>query len=284
MRRIYLLLFLALFLNSVSAQDTCSTTLPYGNNPKTGAFAKVNGISMYYEVYGPSSAPPLLLIHGNGGSVRSMRCQIEHFKDKYSVIIADSRYHGRSDNGDKPLTYELMADDYASLLRYLKLDSVSVIGQSDGAIITLLMAMKHPGSIKKGIAMAPNLRPDSTALYGYIVRSGKQVLDSLNRLVASGHKEFALLRKLVHYKLMDEHPNIPTIALSRIQVPILLMSADGDAITLEHILEMYRALPKANLLVMPATTHGMLRQEYRLFNQMCQRFLETPFKRPVTGL
>jgi pimeloyl-ACP methyl ester carboxylesterase len=82
---------------------------------------------------------------------------------------------------------------------------------------------------------------------------------------------------------MDEHPNIPTKALSRIQIPILLMSADGDAITLEHILEMYRALPKANLLIMPAATHGMLRQEFQLFNQMCQRFLNSPFKRPETN-
>jgi pimeloyl-ACP methyl ester carboxylesterase len=60
------------------------------------------------------------------------------------------------------------------------------------------------------------------------------------------------------------------------------MSSDADAITLEHILEMYRALPKANLLVMPAATHRMLREEYQLFNQMCQRFLDNPFKRPTT--
>jgi pimeloyl-ACP methyl ester carboxylesterase len=130
--------------------------------------------------------------------------------------------------------------------------------------------------------MAPNLRPDSSALYGYIVRSVKKDLDSLSRLVGSGNKDPLLLREQVYYKLMNEHPNIPATALSRIKVPILLMSADGDAITLEHIVEMYRAIPKANLLVLPAATHYMIRQEYRLFNQMCQRFLETPFKRPLT--
>ena len=282
MKNFVVALLILLFANQSTAQDTCLTTLPYGSNPQAGAYANVNGILMYYETYGSASAQPLLLIHGNGGSIWSMRCQIEHFRQTYRVIVADSRYHGKSENGDKPLTYELMADDYAALLQYLKLDSVYTIGQSDGAILTLLLAMNHPGSIKKGIAMAPNLRPDSTAQYGYIVRSVKQKRDSVEGLIRSGRKAAALQREAAYYKLMDEQPNIPTASLSRIQVPILLMSSDGDAITLEHILEMYRALPKANLLVMPGATHRMLREEYQLFNQMCQRFLDKPFKRPAT--
>lgn len=147
----FVLALLILFSSKQSrAQDTCLTTLPYGDNPKAGAYADVNGTRMYYETYGSASAQPLLLIHGNGGSIWSMRCQIEHFRQTYRVIVADSRYHGKSENGDKPLTYELMADDYAALLQHLKLDSVYTIGQSDGAILTLLLAMNHPGSIKKG--------------------------------------------------------------------------------------------------------------------------------------
>ena len=42
---------------------------------------------------------PLLLIHGNGGSVKAGRCQIEYFKDDYFVVIVDSRYQGKSGNG-----------------------------------------------------------------------------------------------------------------------------------------------------------------------------------------
>jgi len=67
---------------------------------------------MYYEMYGDPSKQPILIIHGNGGSIFSGRCQIEHFKDKYFIIVADSRYHGKSENGSKPLTYDLLTDDY----------------------------------------------------------------------------------------------------------------------------------------------------------------------------
>ena len=101
-------------------------------------------------------------------------------------------------------------------------------------------------------------------------------------MIRSGRKDAAVQREAVYYKLMDEQPNIPTVLLSSVQVPILLMSSDGDAITLVHILEMYCAAPKPNLLVMPAATYRMLREEYQLFNQMCQRFLDEPFKRPTT--
>src|SRR5262249_40155249 len=137
MKRI--LLFGCLLLSFVcTGQDKCKTTLPYGNNPKAGATVKVNGINLYYEIYGQPGAPPLLLIHGNGGDIYSWRCQIEHFKANYRVITVDSRAHGKSDNGDKALTYEMMADDYNALCDHLKLKSPFILGQSDGAIIGLL--------------------------------------------------------------------------------------------------------------------------------------------------
>ena len=89
------LFFLILSISqSCFSQDTCFVTLRYGENSETGRFAKVNGIQMYYETYGDISKQPLLLIHGNGGSVYWMKCQIEHFKHNYYIIAADSRFHG----------------------------------------------------------------------------------------------------------------------------------------------------------------------------------------------
>ena len=51
---------------------------PYGNNPAAGAFKKINGVNLYYEMYG--SGKPLVFLHGNGGSIRSSRNKIEYFK------------------------------------------------------------------------------------------------------------------------------------------------------------------------------------------------------------
>jgi alpha-beta hydrolase superfamily lysophospholipase len=89
----------------------CPLPAAYGD-ATAGHFAVVNGIRMYYETYG--GGPSLLLIHGNGGSIYGMRCQISYFSPSYRVIVADSRSHGKSEDGTSGLTYEQIADDLAA--------------------------------------------------------------------------------------------------------------------------------------------------------------------------
>jgi hypothetical protein len=81
-RPFIVLLLLLLSVSRASGQSQpCPTEFHYGENPAAGHFAVVNGIRMYYETYG--SGPPVLLIHGNGGSIWGMRCQITHFSGSY---------------------------------------------------------------------------------------------------------------------------------------------------------------------------------------------------------
>jgi pimeloyl-ACP methyl ester carboxylesterase len=134
----------------------------YGKDDKAGKFYDVRGFKMYCEIYG--TGEPLLIIHGNGGSINNFLYQIPYFSKKYKVIIADSRSQGRSEDKGDSLTYEMMADDYAALLDVLKLDSVNVIGWSDGGINGLLLAIRHPKKVKKLAITGANLVPDTTAV------------------------------------------------------------------------------------------------------------------------
>src|SRR3954465_6278582 len=71
----------------------------YGSNPAAGKFYLIRGIRMYCEIYG--TGKPLLMMHGNGGSIRSFENNIAFFSKKYKVIVADSRSQGKSkDPGD----------------------------------------------------------------------------------------------------------------------------------------------------------------------------------------
>ena len=61
---------------------------PYGNNPAAGKTFEHDGVRLYFEVYG--TGEPLLLIHGNGGSISNFRAQIDFFRKRYQVIAMDS--------------------------------------------------------------------------------------------------------------------------------------------------------------------------------------------------
>lgn len=277
-----LLLLIISIPATIFSQTKCNTTMNYGENIQVGNYAKVNGIKIYYEIYGDTSKQPLLLIHGNGGSINSERCQIEYFKDKYKVIIADSRFHGKSENGSLDLTYDLMADDYKLFLDHLKIDSANIIGQSDGAIIGLIIAMKYPNKVKKLIATSPNLRPDNSAIHQWDIDGVSRDLINVEKQISEGNSSPEIIREKAYLKLMDKYPNIKNEELSKITSPVLVMAGDEDVIKLEHILEIYQNIKNAQLFIMPGATHFMLRSEHELFNQICARFLDNPFTRPTT--
>ena len=93
-------------------------------------------MTLYYEVYGQGE--PLVVIHGNGGSIGMLAAQIAFFRSRYRVIAMDSRDQGRSSDSPGPITYEAMADDLAALLDHLQIGPVNVLGWSDGGIEALL--------------------------------------------------------------------------------------------------------------------------------------------------
>ena len=256
--------------------------IPYGNNPAAAHTASVNGIKLYYEIYG--GGPPLLLIHGNGSSIAAMRCQIPFFAKSYRVIAADSRSHGQSGDGSGPLTYDQLADDLSALLRQVSGGPADVIGWSDGGIIGLLLAIHHPDQLKSVVADAPNLRPEPPAMFPWVVAQIRASRDeAVAKLARSDHTRNWNREKRLNQMMLDE-PHIPLTDLRKIPVPVLVMGGDEDLIPKEHLLEIYQNIPKANLLIAPAATHLFLQEDPERFNDFVSRFLKGPFKRPKAKL
>ena len=109
----------------VYAQSTaCPSTVPYGDNPAAGRFVTVNGVRVYYELYG--RGPTLVLLHGNGGSIGRMACLITKFSSTHAIIAIDSRGRGKSEDGETPFTFEQQADDVAALLEHERIESTHI--------------------------------------------------------------------------------------------------------------------------------------------------------------
>jgi pimeloyl-ACP methyl ester carboxylesterase len=234
----------------------------YGVNDAAGKFYKINGVSIYCEVYG--SGTPLLLLHGNGQSISAMMNQIAFFKDKYKVIIPDCRGRGRSSDNEDALTYHNQAKDMHLLLDSLKIDSAHIIGWSDGGIIGIIMAMEYPARVKKLITSGANILQDTTVftkedIAGMTAKSN----DTSNSRMS---------RKLNN--LMVSYPNIPYKELSKIQCPVLFVSGDREEISLEHTIKMYESVKKGQLFVVPATSHYVLSENVKVFNEAALKFLK----------
>src|SRR5215813_13179872 len=170
------------------------STVQYGHDKTKGKFYSIRGFKMYAETYGHGA--PLLIIHGNGGSIKDFIYQIPYFQKKYKVVIADSRAQGNSADSGDSLTYEMMADDYAALLDAMKIDSAYVLGWSDGGINALLLAIRHPDKVKKLASTGANLVPDTTAV-------PKEVWDiAMPAYLALKEKTSKTVQEENEYKLM----------------------------------------------------------------------------------
>ena len=196
------------------------------------------------------------------------------------MIVADNRGHGKSELMTDSLTYVQIAKDWSGLASYLKLDSLNIIGWSDGGIVGLLMGISNKVKVKKIVTMGANLRPDSTAVYSWAVNNVKKQRKSVEqKIIKKDTSENWSLQKQI-LGLLGDQPSIQIADLSKIKASVLIISGDKDIIREEHSVEIYQNIPKAQLCIMPGETHFTPASNPALFNAIVNRFLSEPFKRP----
>lgn len=277
-RLFHLALFVATINASLVGVAAAASAPDYGSNTETGGFFAVNGIEMYYEIYG--AGEPLVLIHGSGQSIADMSAQISHFSKNYQVLVADSRAHGRSGITEEQMTYKTMASDWVGLINHLQLPPVRLIGWSDGGNISLEIARAYPENVDRLAVMGANLSPDKSAVHSWAVDWVMDFSKEIDRQIAAGNTDqnWAALKQ--HFYLLRELPDMSLAELASIEAPVLVMAGDRDIIREEHTVLMYQTLPKAHLAIFPGETHFTPATDPILFNTTVQRFMEQPYSRP----
>ena len=256
-----------------AAQTTPKPVAKYGSNPATGKTFTHDGVKLYYEVYG--AGEPLLLVHGNGGSIASFKAQIDHFRKGYEVIAMDSRDQGKSGDSPDKITYEKMTDDLAALLDHLNTGPVNVLGWSDGGIEALLLGIRHPAKVKKIAAMAANLNPSEEAIYPEVIAFAKSIM--MDSMPAAARETPQGKRELKVTQMLFDEPHIDAKALEAITAPTLVLAGDHNAIRDEHTLEIYHHIPNSQLCIFPNATHMVPYDDPGLFNATVERFFRAPF-------
>jgi pimeloyl-ACP methyl ester carboxylesterase len=243
---------------------------------RESGFAPVNGIRMYYAVYGEGT--PILLIHGGLSNADVWANQVPALVAAgHEVIVADSRGHGRSTRTAEPFGYDLMASDYLALLDYLKVDKVGLVGWSDGGIIGLDIAMHHPERLTGLFAQAANATVDAVTanldqdpVFGAFIR---RMGDDYRRLSSTPDQYDAFIDQIGH--MWASQPDWTAAQLAAITVPTAIVIGDHDeAITRAHTDYLARTIPGARLVILPEVSHFAMLQDPRGYTKAVLAFLD----------
>jgi pimeloyl-ACP methyl ester carboxylesterase len=234
-----------------------------------GQHVRVDDISIYCETFG--SGPPVLVLHGGLGSIEDMSFQIRALAKSHFVIAVDSRGHGRSTDANAPLSYSRMSDDMVKVLDHLKVDRVDVVGWSDGGIIGLDLAMRHPERVRRLVAISANYNPDGL---GGLPSVGEAPRTSLRYwLVAPNPAQWpALYRKVV--TMWRTQPQYTLDDLGQIKAPTLVMAGEYDLIKREHTDQLAKAIPGSRESIIAGATHSVPIEKPEIVNSEIQNFLD----------
>ena len=276
MRAFLLTLFLVLVSGSAPAAERWETlppTPPPIATDRSGQ-AQVNGVSVHYAIYGQGS--PVIFLHGGLANADYWGDQVLPVAAHHTVILMDSRGHGRSSRDARPYGYDLMADDVVALMDQLKIAKADIVGWSDGGILGIDLAMRHRDRVGKVFAFAAN-----TVTSG--VKDGVEQNPTFAAFIARAGREYQAYsatpeeyRAFVDQisRMWAEQPNWSDAELKAIDTPILVVDGDHDeAIKREHTEYIAATIPHAGLLILPNTSHFAFLQDPRQFNFAILHFL-----------
>ncbi|MDR3578138.1 MAG: alpha/beta hydrolase [Anaerolineaceae bacterium] len=256
-----------------------------------GSYASVNGISLYYQVYG--SGEPLILLHGGVGSIEMFGEVIPLLAAGRRVIAVDLQAHGRTEDIDCPMTFEAMADDIAALIQYLGLERSDVMGYSLGGGVALQTAIRHAQLIRKLVLVSTAFKTDGwyPEVLAGMAQMGPEDSEPMKQTpmyqnyasIAPRLQDWPVLLTKLGNLLRQEYDWTEPVA--RVKIPTMIVIGDADSIRPLHAVELFGLLgggrvdagwdgsgmSNARLAVLPGITH------YNIFNSPILASTVIPF-------
>ncbi len=234
-----------------------------------GQHIRVGDVSIYCETFG--AGPPVLVLPGGVGYIEDMSFQIRALAKSHFVIAVDSRGHGRSTGANGPLNYSLMSDDMVKVLESLNINRVDVVGWSDGGIIGLDLAMRHPERVRRLVAISANYNPDGLG-YTPSVEPVPRIALRYWLLAPNPAQWPDLYRNVV--AMWRTQPQYTLDDLGHIEAPTLVMAGEDDLIKREHTDQLAKAIPASHESIIPGATHSVPFEKPDIVNVKILNFLD----------
>ncbi|WP_343658160.1 alpha/beta hydrolase [Chryseobacterium sp.] len=258
--------------------------------PSESGYAPVNGIKVYYEVYGKGK--PVVLLHGAFMTIDTNWGElIPELSKNRKVIAVELQGHGHTPFSERKLSHAMLASDVTKVMDYLKIDKADVAGYSFGGEVAYQLAIQSPERLNKLVIISSTYKssgwlpevnkafegmkpefftnsPMHTA-YNAVAPDKTKWTEFLEQMMASAGKPF---------DLGDDH-------ISKIPVPVLIIAGDNDGLDKTELSKTYQLLgggvsadmgpmPKSQLAVVPGQSHVSLMMQTATILNYLNSFLK----------
>ncbi len=230
----------------------------------TEGFLPIDDTTLFYRRCGKGA--PLLLLHGNGEDTSCFDAMIPTLCEHFDLILLDTRGHGKSGWGTKPLNFSRIAEDIRDFLAALSIPQAHILGFSDGGNAALYLGLTAPTVIKSLTLVGANLSPSGMRL------STRLLTELVNLLytAAAMFRASAAQRRDI-WRLMIHSPHLSAVQLKQIAVPTLVVAGENDCIKRSETQTIADAIPNAKMEIVPKANH-FLPQQYP--EQLCALLLK----------
>lgn len=262
----------------------------YPDREVTGDYAPLNGLNMYYEIYG--TGRPLILLHGGVGASNMFSPILPKLAENRQVIAVHLQAHGRTVDIDRPLRFELMADDIAALMKHLGIEKADIMGYSLGAGVAIQTAIRYSGLISKLVAISAPIKQSGwyPEVQDIMAQMGPETAKAIKQTqLYQFYPDIdweALFTKLGDLVRQDYDWSKDVAA---IRSPVMIVFGDADAVRIDHITELFALFgggqrdagldgslrPKAQLAILPGRTHYDI-LSYPSLADVVAEFLDLP--------
>lgn len=215
---------------------------------------------IHYEIIGKGY--PLIFLHGNQEDSSVFVNQIEHFKNKYKLILIDTIMHGKSNNSYQKYSFYDLAKDVLKIMEIEKIEKANFIGFSDGANILFHLAILNDDVINKGVAISGNIH------YKGLKKDLRKEIkrDTKNYLKTKSDKYYL-------FYLMDRQPALKFKSLNNIKSDFLILAGSNDLIYEKHTIEISKNIKNAKIEIVEGFNHFAIIEKPNEINEIIDKYL-----------
>jgi pimeloyl-ACP methyl ester carboxylesterase len=236
-------------------------------------YVQLGAVRTWYDEHGDGE--PLVLLHGGLVDARFFAPNLEPLAQRFHVYTPERRGHGHTPDVEGPITYQLMADDTIAFLDEVVGRPADLLGHSDGAFVAMMVGMQRPELVKRLVMISGGFNKSGEAMPDVELDVDQVVAfvgPSYGEVSPDGEAHLPVVAAKIR-DMAKKEPDLEASELARVTQRALVMFSDDDLMTLRHAVEMYDALPNAELAVVPGTSHFLTQEKPQLVNTIVLDFL-----------